>query len=56
MSSIVSFVLFPRQRVYSPVKKITLETINGKAAAESSYAPVFIERGFISDRGKLFYW
>jgi ATP-dependent Lhr-like helicase len=50
------FVKFPRARAVSPPRKITLETINGEAAAGSPYAEVLKDAGFIPDRGKLLLW
>jgi hypothetical protein len=53
---ILAFLPLPRTRACHPVKKIALETINGKAATESPHAPLLLEMGFIADRGKLFLW
>jgi len=56
LRKILAFVALPRTRACHPVQKITLETINGKPAAETFCAPLLAEMGFISDRGKLFLW
>jgi len=56
LRKILTFVVLPRSRACHPVQKITLETINGKPAAEAYCAPLLADMGFISDRGKMFLW
>jgi len=56
LRKILAFVVLPRTRACHPVKKIALETINGKPAAEAFCAPLLADMGFISDRGKMFLW
>jgi ATP-dependent Lhr-like helicase len=53
---IVEFIKAPRTRVCGPVKKLTIETINGQSAASSPWADPLIAAGFIADRGRLFLW
>jgi ATP-dependent Lhr-like helicase len=53
---ILAFLSLPRTRACHPVKKITLETINGNPAVESPCAPLLAEMGFIPDRGRLLQW
>jgi ATP-dependent Lhr-like helicase len=55
-SLIPRFAAAPRTRPVHPVRKITIETINRKPAAASPWAEIFIQAGFIADRGKLFLW
>ncbi|MCL1815394.1 MAG: DEAD/DEAH box helicase [Treponema sp.] len=56
IKGILAFFSLPRTRICHPVKKISLEAINGKPAAESPYAACLTEMGFIGDRGKLLLW
>jgi len=56
INRVFAFLVFPRHRACHPVKNIALEIINGKLAAESPYAGILTDMGFISDRGKLFLW
>ncbi|MDR2700864.1 MAG: DEAD/DEAH box helicase [Spirochaetaceae bacterium] len=53
---ILAFLSLPRTRACHPVKKITLEMINGNPAAESPHTPLLAEMGFIADREKLLLW
>jgi ATP-dependent Lhr-like helicase len=53
---VVAFITAPRRRVYAPVRKLAIDTINGDAATESPWASVLETEGFIADRGKLFLW
>ncbi|MDR1420290.1 MAG: DEAD/DEAH box helicase [Treponema sp.] len=54
--ALAAFAAAPRFRAVRPEKKIVIEHINEKAAAESEYSGVFRERGFTADRGKLVLW
>jgi hypothetical protein len=56
MPAILEFVKQPRTRAVSPVKKISLEHINGMEAALSPYSGILKSAGFIPDRGKLLLW
>ncbi|MCL1814044.1 MAG: hypothetical protein FWG29_11080, partial [Treponema sp.] len=56
INRVFAFLVFPRHRACHPAKNIALEIINGKPAAESPYAGILTEMGFISDRGKLLLW
>jgi ATP-dependent Lhr-like helicase len=56
IKNVLAFLDVPRKRTCHPLKKIALETINGKPAAETVYAPLLAELGFITDRGKMFLW
>jgi hypothetical protein len=39
-----------------PENKVLIEKINGIDAARSPCAEAFTAAGFMSDRGKLYYW
>ncbi|MDR1107034.1 MAG: hypothetical protein LBL44_11810, partial [Treponema sp.] len=51
-----AFAASPRFRAVRPEKKIVIERINEKTAAESGYSGIFREKGFTADRGKLVLW
>ncbi|MDR0388042.1 MAG: DEAD/DEAH box helicase [Treponema sp.] len=53
---ILEFLTIPRIRQVGPVRKLCVETINGKTAAESPYANALKALGFLPDRGKLILW
>jgi ATP-dependent Lhr-like helicase len=53
---IIGFIKAPRTRSCNPVKKLTIETINGQNAAAGPWADALTEAGFIADRGRLFLW
>ena len=52
----LAFLEIPRTRAVDPRRKIVLETINGKAAAESPYGEILKNRGFLPDRWALTLW
>jgi ATP-dependent Lhr-like helicase len=56
LPAILEFLRVPRTRSCHPLKKISLETINGEPAASSPYGEILRESGFIPDRGKLLLW
>jgi ATP-dependent Lhr-like helicase len=56
MGVLASLCTVPRTRKVMPENKVLIETINGAGAAHSEYAEAFRAAGFISDRGKLYYW
>jgi ATP-dependent Lhr-like helicase len=53
LAEALSFVRYPRTRAVQPENKIAIETINGKTAGGSAYAPFLSELGFVKDRGRL---
>jgi hypothetical protein len=56
LPEILSFLKVPRTRASLPVGKVVVETINGRKAAVSPYAPVLKDLGFETDRGALVLW
>jgi ATP-dependent Lhr-like helicase len=56
LGELAAFLGIPRARTAHPEKKLVIETINGKPAAQSEYAAALKSAGFISDRGKLYRW
>ena len=53
---LIDLIKIPRTRRVLPDGKILVEKINGAEAARSEYAPAFQSAGFVSDRGRLFFW
>jgi len=53
---LIELLKIPRTRKVLPENKLPVEKINGVNAAESDYAPIFKEYGFLYDRGKLIFW
>jgi len=56
IEKLISLFAIPRKRKILPENKILIEKINGKNAAESDFAPLFKNHGFVYDRGRLIYW
>ncbi|MDR0465476.1 MAG: DEAD/DEAH box helicase [Treponema sp.] len=56
ISRLIALFKIPRTRLIHAQKKIVTEKINGKEAAQSCYAPLFIDQGYVNDRGKLILW
>jgi ATP-dependent Lhr-like helicase len=56
LPAILAFLGEARNREVEPVRRIILETINGRAASTSPYAPVLKLLGFESDRLRLVLW
>ena len=56
ISRLIALFKIPRTRSVLAQKKIVTEKINGKEAAQSCYAPLFIDQGYVNDRGKLILW
>jgi ATP-dependent Lhr-like helicase len=56
IAPLVSLIKLPRTRKIMPEAKVLIEKINGCNAAQSEYAAAFSAAGFVSDRGKLFFW
>jgi ATP-dependent Lhr-like helicase len=56
LPAILAFLGEARNRDIDPVRRIILETINGRAASNSAYAPVLKTLGFESDRRRLVLW
>ncbi|MCL2764966.1 MAG: DEAD/DEAH box helicase [Treponema sp.] len=56
IAKLITLFKVPRTRAVQQEKKIIVEKINRKEASQSSYADVFKEQGFESDRGKLILW
>ncbi|MDR1100013.1 MAG: hypothetical protein LBL28_05965, partial [Treponema sp.] len=56
LEELAAFSGIPRRRAVHPEKKLVIEKINGKPAAQSGYATAFRSAGFISDQGKLYLW
>ncbi|MDR1278133.1 MAG: DEAD/DEAH box helicase [Treponema sp.] len=56
LEELAAFSGIPRRRTVHPEKKLVIEKINGKPAAQSRYAAAFTSAGFISDQGKLYLW
>ncbi|MDR2049225.1 MAG: hypothetical protein LBP69_07195 [Treponema sp.] len=53
---IIGFIKAPRTRACHPLRKLTIETINGQNAAVSPWADPLTAAGFTADRGRLFLW
>jgi hypothetical protein len=56
IAKLIELLKIPRTRKVLPENKLPVEKINGVNAAESDYAPIFKEYGFLNDRGKLIFW
>jgi len=55
-ADLIALLKIPRTRAVSPEKKLVVEKINGKDAAQSVFADAFTNQGYVSDRGRLIYW
>ncbi|QQO11190.1 DEAD/DEAH box helicase [Breznakiella homolactica] len=55
-AEILSFTAAYKTRAVHPERKVVTETINGKGAAASEFAPILKLLGFEQDRGKLVLW
>jgi ATP-dependent Lhr-like helicase len=56
IAALICLIKIPRTRNILPDNNVVVETINGETAAHSEYAHVFLDAGFVSDRGKLCFW
>ena len=56
LPALLAFLVEARKRTVNPVHRIILETVNGKTASTSPYAPVLKSMGFESDRARLVLW
>ena len=56
MAILISLLKIVRTRKVLPENNVLIEKINGQAAGASVFVPVFRDSGFISDRGKLYFW
>jgi ATP-dependent Lhr-like helicase len=56
LPALFDFMVAARNRDIDPVRRMILETINGKSASSSPYAPALRALGFESDRTRLVLW
>ena len=56
LEKLIALFKLPRTRKVMPENKIQIEKINEKNAAQSDYAGLFKEQGFVNDRGRLIFW
>jgi hypothetical protein len=54
--ALIELIKIPRSRKVLPENKIVVDAINDKTAGQSEYARVFLDCGFISDRGRMSFW
>jgi ATP-dependent Lhr-like helicase len=56
MAILINLIKIARTRKVLPETNVLIEKINGQTAGAGVFVPVFKDSGFISDRGKLYFW
>ncbi len=55
-AGILAFLKIPRTRRVDPERKVSVETVNGRPAADGPYTSALRDLGFEADRGRMVLW